>query len=142
MKTKILIDNSPTYRLKSFFISKESINLFWVTQVNYNLSIITEMKESYVAGDIYEVNTIIFCNKKNDEKLFCFDIINFPVQKNFFFNEMEEYKNDELILINNIEELAYYFDKEIEKLNLIPKKIILLEKRIFKDSDYKIEINE
>ena len=140
MKTKILIDNSPTYDLKNIFLTKEAINLFWTTQVNYNLLIDSDVYDLIFEGEEYgDIDNLTFCNKNNYKKSFCFDIIMNLEQRNLLIKKNKDF---ELIYINNIEELAYYFDKEIEKLNLIPKKIILLEKRIFKDSDYKIEINE
>ena len=136
MKTKILIDNSPTYDLKNIFLTKEAINLFWTTQVNYNLLIDSDVYDLIFEGEEYvDIDNLTFCNKNNYKKSFYFDIIMNLEQRNLLIKKNKDF---ELIYMNNVEELAYYFDKEIEKLNLIPKKIILLEKRIFKDSDFDI----
>ena len=123
MKKIILIDNN-LGNGETFFNYDKFVNLLKTIPVNYNLKIKIDHN--------FHLNcwNIIFSNKN---KSFCFNIFMDVQKQNHFFNNLDIDFDDYFNIFSfiNLKEVFDYIDKEVEKLNLIPKKIILLEKKIY-----------
>ena len=117
MKKIILIDNN-LGNGETFFNSYKFFNFLNTTTKNYDLKIKIE-------HDFFFNSWVITFSNKN--KSFCFNVFLYLSQQDFNLRNVNIY---DFFSFLNIEEAYNYVIKEVEKLNLIPKKIILLEKRI------------